>query len=120
MKLTRLVDVPAAVRAAAAEIAAKPLAQRIMLQLSRISAWISQGINCLIFFGHHDQTLSARAYVGYRLRGVKAWSIPYYVLNWLFFWQVDHCMASHSEDEAFAQEIISARAREAPQAVENA
>lgn len=120
MKLTRLVDIPDELRALASEFMARPLVRRAVLQIARISAWLSQGINCLIFFGHHDQTLSARAYVGYRLRGIKAWAIPYYALNWLFFWQVDHCMASHGEDEAFAQEIISARAREASQAVENA
>lgn len=31
--------------------------------LTRAAAWISQGVNCLLLGGHHDQTVSARAYV---------------------------------------------------------
>ena len=28
--------------------------------LARAAAWISQGVNCLLLGGHHDQTVSAR------------------------------------------------------------
>ena len=29
----------------------------------RIAAWLSQGVNCILLGGLHDQTVSARAYL---------------------------------------------------------
>jgi hypothetical protein len=71
--------------------------------LSRIAAWLSQGINCIVFLGHHDQTISARVYVN-RAR----WPRLYRALNAIFFWQDDHCYESHIADVLFAMDLVLA------------
>lgn len=43
-----------------------------MSYLRGIVAWLSQGINCILLLGHHDMTVSARAYVAYRTKEVRA------------------------------------------------
>lgn len=73
--------------------------------LTRAAAWISQGVNCLLLGGHHDQTVSARAYVNQHRCG---WGIAYRIINVLFFWQDNHCRESHSADVEFAKEVLNA------------
>ena len=73
--------------------------------LTRAAAWISQGVNCLLLGGHHDQTVSARAYVN---RNRCGWGITYRIINALFFWQDSHCRESHSADVEFAKEVLNA------------
>jgi hypothetical protein len=71
--------------------------------LIRIAAWLSQGINCILLGGHHDQTVSARAWAN---RDRQPWRAVYHGLNLIFFWQDDHCRISHAADEEFAREIL--------------
>lgn len=71
----------------------------------RIFAWLSQGINCIFLFGHHDLTVSARAYVEYRLKENTRWKPAYRIINFIFFWQDDHCFMSFLEDVDFADEV---------------
>lgn len=70
--------------------------------LTRVGAWISQGINCVCLGGHPDQTVSARAWLN---RGSAGWRSAYRVINGVFFWQADHCRASHASDVEFAERI---------------
>ena len=70
----------------------------------RIAAWLSQGINCILLGGLHDQTVSARAYLN---RDKKIWGLVYSGLNSVFFWQEDHCRASHESDVQFAEMILA-------------
>ena len=65
-------------------------------------AWLSQGINWFFLGGHHDQTVSARAYVN---RNDPMWAVVYRTINAIFFWQGDHCLQSHLEDMAFAKQV---------------
>lgn len=69
---------------------------------------MSQTINLWVFFGHHDETVSARCY---RLRHEKGWGKAYRVLNKVYFWQDDHCKKSFDEDIAFAEEVMKWRDR---------
>jgi len=67
-------------------------------QLTRIAAWLSQGFNVLLLGGHHDETVSGRAY---RNRWpARRW------INAVFFWQEDHCRASHMRDIEWAKELL--------------
>lgn len=68
----------------------------------RGAAWLSQGINCVLLGGHHDQTVSARAYVQ---RHDRRWGRAYRAINAVFFWQKDHCRSSHASDVEFAEHI---------------
>ena len=77
---------------------------QLLHQLLRIAAWISQGINCIILFGHHDQTVSARVYLA-RERSPLHWQL-YKAINTAFFWQDDHCYQSYADDLLFAQEML--------------
>lgn len=72
--------------------------------LTRAAAWFSQGINCLLLGGHHDQTVSARAYVNRHRFG---WGAAYRIINLLFFWQENHCRESHQADVGFAKEVLN-------------
>ncbi len=74
----------------------------LLAYLARICAWVSQGLNCLILFGHHDQTVSARCYVN-RLKPV--WRVAYRLVNCIFFWQEDHCKSSHESDLKYASSL---------------
>lgn len=74
---------------------------------SRLAALVSQTINCVLLGGHHDQTVSARAYVS---RHDPRWARDYRFLNWVFrqvFGSEDHCRASHERDLRWAKEILN-------------
>lgn len=77
---------------------------RMLKQLSRIAAWLSQGVNCIFFGGHHDQTLSARCYAQQVDPG---WRVAYHVFNTVAFWQENHCLRSYQRDLDFAEELRS-------------
>lgn len=47
--------------------------------LLRVLAWLSQGVNCILLGGHHDVTVSARAYLN-RERS-RVWYAAYSALN---------------------------------------
>ena len=74
-----------------------------MSYLTRVSAWLSQGINCVLLNGSPDQTVSARAYINQK---EKYWGIAYKWINKLFFWQGNHCKASYQVDINFAKSIL--------------
>lgn len=76
--------------------------------LMRVGAWISQGINCVLIGGHHDQTVSARAYVQ---RHGRYWGCTYRTINAAFFWQKDHCKASFEADIEFARALVQRKER---------
>ena len=72
--------------------------------LLRVLAWLSQGVNCILLGGHHDVTVSARAYLN-RERS-RVWYAAYRTLNAVFFWQDDHCRDSWLADVIWAKEIL--------------
>jgi len=71
--------------------------------LTRVAAWMSQTANLLLLFGHHDQTVSARAYVN---RHRPGWRQANAAINAVFFWQKDHTRKSYEADVAFAREVL--------------
>lgn len=74
----------------------------IKTYLSRIAAWLSQGINCVFLAGHHDMTVSARCYIN---RHNPRWNRDRKIINTLFFWQKDHCKQSYCRDVNFADSV---------------
>lgn len=75
-----------------------------MRYLTGLAAWISQGVNHIILFGHHDMTVSARCYLNREKRG---WRMGYRLINAVFFWQDNHCRSSFERDKEFAQHILA-------------
>lgn len=47
--------------------------------------------------GEPDETLSARAH-RQRLNGHPYWGWTAQAINWLFFWQEDHCLLAHQAE----------------------
>lgn len=74
-----------------------------MSYVTRIAAWLSQGINCVVLGGSPDQTVSARAYLNQK---EEYWDVVYKWINKLFFWQQNHCKESHEADIVFARSIL--------------
>jgi len=71
--------------------------------LGRVAAWFSQTLNLFLLFGHHDQTISARAHVNQHRAG---WGLARRCINRVFFWQPDHCLQSHISDRVYAAEVL--------------
>jgi hypothetical protein len=76
---------------------------KVLIWLTSIFALISQSLNVLILFGHHDMTISARCYIN---RKKKYWRTAYKVVNKIFFFQENHCKVSFQSDIDFAKEVI--------------
>ena len=74
------------------------------IYLLRIAAWLSQGVNCILLAGHHDVTVSARAYLN-RKRS-RGWYAAYRTLNAVFFWQEDHCRGPYLADVIWASQLL--------------
>lgn len=64
---------------------------------------ISQAVNALILNGEPDQTLSSRAY---SCNNVKGWSLAEKAINFVFFWDKQHCYNSWMLDLEFSNRII--------------
>lgn len=77
-----------------------------MSYLTRVAAWLSQGINCVLLNGSPDQTVSARAYLN---KDIEPWTSAYHFINKLFFWQNNHCKKSYEADVSFARSILRLR-----------
>ncbi|HEV7458242.1 MAG TPA: hypothetical protein VGN96_15835 [Roseococcus sp.] len=77
----------------------------------RLAAWLSAGLNLLLFNGSPDETLSGRAY----RQGVlqqppsRRWAAYVRWIDRAFFWQPGHCRQSHEQDRAFARVILAAQ-----------
>lgn len=72
----------------------------------RLCAWLSAGINVVFYGGSPDETLSGRSYRMGDILGDTEWLARRKKIDRLFFWQADHCRASHAEDVAFARSIL--------------
>lgn len=79
--------------------------------LTRVAAWMSQTLNLFLLFGHHDQTVSSRAYVNRHRAG---WRQTRKVINTVFFWQRDHCLHSYLSDLRYARQILSHQPKDEP------
>lgn len=76
-------------------------------RLSRIGTILSQLTNVLLFNGHPDETISGRAYRMGVIAGNPVWLRRMQIIDALFFWEEEHCRASHEEDLIFARAIIT-------------
>ena len=70
-----------------------PLGIKLARYVFHILIWIDQGFN-VIFWGYPDETLSARAYRANR-NGRFFGKVFHPLINFLFFWQIDHCKLSY-------------------------
>jgi len=73
----------------------------------RISQWLSQGVNVLLFNGSPDETLSGRSWRQGVLLGNARWARAARIIDRLFWFDPDHCRKSHQADIAFARAILA-------------
>jgi len=81
---------------------------RILTQLGRYAALTSQTINCLLLFGHHDQTISARCWIN---RDRLPWRFLRWLIDGLFrrlpiVGHENHCYSSHMSDVQYEREVL--------------
>ena len=81
------------------------LMQWIKVWFFKLLVVISQTINALILNGEPDQTISSRAYA---CNNVKVWSLVERAINFVFFWEEDHCYNSWLMDVEFSNRITGA------------
>ncbi|MBL4802298.1 MAG: hypothetical protein JKY45_10425 [Emcibacter sp.] len=60
----------------------------------------SQFFNAMIGGGNRDQTFSARSYEAWLYDRWWAWTV-YHAIDFIFFWQPDHCYNSYLTDPEF-------------------
>lgn len=70
--------------------------------LWRVITWVSQTINLFLLFGHHNQTVSARAYVN---RNRRIWKRVDKGINTVFFWCDNHTHEAFRSDMKYGQEV---------------
>lgn len=61
---------------------------------------MSQAVNCVVFLGDSQESLSARFYR-------ENWSIGIKIINAVFFWQNHHCRGAYAKDLAWAKSYIN-------------
>jgi len=67
--------------------------------ITKISSVTSATVNVLLFNGHPDESLSARAWRENR---------PVYkIINKIFFWEENHCRSAHLTDIKRAEELLN-------------
>lgn len=59
----------------------------------------SQAVNALLLNGNPDETVSARAYR-------RDWEITEKIINFIFWFDPDHCSNSHERDKKFARSVL--------------
>ena len=80
-----------------------------MRYLTNIAILMSQAAHTLLFprTGNPDLTISARAHIEAEVYGRHGWTTARNVIDWLFFWDENHCAGSFSRDVEHAMEIES-------------
>jgi len=79
------------------------LMQWIKTWIFKLLCLMSQIINALILNGEPDQTISSRAYA---LSNVKKWAWVEGFINFIFFWEENHCYKSWRLDVEFSKRVI--------------
>ena len=76
--------------------------------LVRIGDCLSQLLNVAVFLGQNpNESVSGRAF---RLRRISTfWKIAYKSINFLFYWQDDHCQAVYIADLKRAEQTLHNR-----------
>ncbi len=71
---------------------------KITTHLRNIPTWFSQSLNFWLLWGNPDLTISAAAYIR------QDWTMK--LIDWLFFWESDHCYKSFLKDVSFATMVL--------------
>jgi len=74
----------------------------------RIGDCLSQLLNVVVFFGQNpNESVSGKAF---RLRRISTfWKIIYKGINFIFYWQDDHCKAAYIADLKRAEQTLHNR-----------
>lgn len=75
--------------------------------LQNVGTLISQTAHTLLFprTGHPDLTISARAHIEAEVYGNPNWTTARNVIDWLFFWDENHCAGSFARDVEHATQV---------------
>lgn len=84
------------------------LLQQICRYFIRIGDCLSQLLNVVVFFGQNpNESVSGKAF---RLRRISTfWKITYKGINFIFYWQDDHCKAAYTADLKRAEQTLHNR-----------
>lgn len=66
-----------------------------MTYFRKLWTWFDQGLNVIFLAGYPDETLSARFY---RMANSKKITWPMKIVNWMFFWQKNHCFSAYMNE----------------------
>ena len=75
-------------------------------RLQKTGSLISAFFNVWLFNGNPDESISARCYREGVILDVVKWDAARVIVDWLFFWESEHCMNSYLVDLEHAREII--------------
>ena len=75
--------------------------------LGRCATSSSQTVNVVVLNGLPDETVSGRAYRKGQLEGIRKWRVLQNFIDFIFFWENEHCKASHLYDKEYALLILS-------------
>ena len=79
-----------------------------MRYLTNIATLMSQAAHTLLFprTGNPDLTISARAHIEAEVYGRPNWTIARDVIDFIFFWEDDHCYKSFARDVRNAEMFL--------------
>ena len=71
-----------------------------MTYIDNIFRSISQALNCVLFFGDSQESISSRCYR-------ENWTLGIKIINKVFFWQNHHCRGAYAKDLEWAKAFIN-------------
>jgi hypothetical protein len=73
--------------------------KNVFLWFHKLSILASQAVNALLLNGNPDETVSARAHR-------SDWEKTEKIINFIFWFDPDHCSKSHDRDKKFARAVL--------------
>jgi hypothetical protein len=66
--------------------------------LIRVGDWMSAGLNTLLLGGAPDESTSGRSWREGELEGNPVWQRRRERIDWLIWWEADHCRRAYAAD----------------------
>jgi hypothetical protein len=66
--------------------------------LIRVGDWLSAGLNTLLLGGTPDESTSGRSWREGELEGNPVWQRRRQRIDWLIWWEDDHCRRAYEAD----------------------
>ena len=76
-------------------------------RIARTGSLVSAFFNVWLFNGNPDESISARCYREGVLLDREKWGARRVFIDWLFFWEPEHCMKSYLIDLEHARGMVT-------------